>query len=107
MAKGFTMVELHSNNTLYGSTRLQQNSLPTNGAEHETVEITHGFTDWFETGFYFLNSIANYGRTAYVGSHIRPRVMLPGKYHFPVGLSLSMEVGYQKRMVCGWLPILS
>jgi len=97
MAKNYTMIEMHSNITLNGSTMLQQGSLPTNGVEHETIEITHGFTDWFETGFYFFNSIANDGRTAYVGSHIRPRVMLPEKYHFPVGLSLSLEVGYQKR----------
>ena len=97
MTKNYTMIELHSNNTLNGSTTLQQGSLPTNGAEHETVEITHGFTDWFETGFYFFNSIGNDDRSAYVGSHIRPRVMLPEKYHLPVGLSLSVEVGYQKR----------
>jgi hypothetical protein len=30
--------------------------LPTNHAEHETIEITHGVTDWFEVGFYIFTS---------------------------------------------------
>jgi hypothetical protein len=31
-----------------------------------------------------------------VGDHIRPRVSLPERYKFPVGLSLSTEFGYQR-----------
>jgi hypothetical protein len=92
-----TMVELHSNFTVQGSKTMINGVLPTHHVFHETIEITHGFTDWFETGFYLFNTIGNQGRTSYVGSHIRPRVALPYKYHFPVGLSLSAEVGYQKR----------
>ncbi|WP_217452001.1 hypothetical protein [Mucilaginibacter humi] len=52
--------------------------------------------DWFETGFYIFNSIGNDGRTAYVGSHIRPRVTAPVEWHWPVGVSLSTEFGFQK-----------
>jgi hypothetical protein len=29
----------------------------TNHAEHETAEITHGFNDWFECGFYIFTFI--------------------------------------------------
>ena len=100
MTKNYTMVELHSNFTGDGSTSTDKGVLPTNHVVHETVEITHGWNDWFETGFYFFNSIGSDSRTTYVGSHIRPRVMLPAKYHFPVGLSLSLEVGYQKPQFC-------
>jgi len=32
-----------------------------------------------------------------VGDHIRPRVRAPESWHLPVGLSLSAEVGYQRR----------
>ena len=96
MTKNYTMIELHSNFTGDGSTSMDKGVLPTNQVVHETVEITHGWNDWLETGFYFFNSIGSDNRTAYLGSHIRPRVMLPTRYHFPVGLSLSMEVGYQK-----------
>ncbi len=95
--KHSTMLELHSNFTFNGNKDKVNGVLPTNHVFHETIEITHGFTDWFETGFYLFNTLGNSGRTAYVGSHIRPRVMLPIKYHFPVGLSFSAEIGYQKK----------
>ena len=65
-----TMVELHSNFTFDGSKKIIEGVLPTNHVFHETIEITHGWTSWFETGFYFFNTIGNDGRTAYVGSHI-------------------------------------
>ena len=52
-----TMVELHSNFTIDGSKTIVDGVYPTNHAEHETVEITHGFNDWFECGFYIFISI--------------------------------------------------
>jgi len=94
--KGHTMVELHSNFTFAGSTTINDGVLPTNHVFHETIEITHGWTTWFETGFYFFNTIGNDGRTAYVGSHIRPRVAVPESWKWPVGVSLSTEFGFQK-----------
>ncbi len=97
VAKGSTMIELHSNFTNDGSRVIQSKVLPTNHVLHETIEITHGWTTWFETGFYIFNSIGNDNRTTYVGSHIRPRVMVPTSWGWPVGVSLSLEAGYQKR----------
>jgi hypothetical protein len=97
VAKYNTMVELHSNFTFDGQKQTENGVLPTNHILHETVEITHGFTDFFEVGFYFFNAIGDDKRTTYVGSHIRPRVMVPKSWHWPVGVSLSMEGGYQKR----------
>ncbi|HVW12492.1 MAG TPA: hypothetical protein VHB54_01645 [Mucilaginibacter sp.] len=93
---GRTMLELHSNFTLSGSKTIEDGQLPTNHVDHETIEITHGWTPWFETGFYIFNSIGDEGRTAYVGSHIRPRVAVPESWHWPVGVSLSAEFGFQK-----------
>jgi len=93
---GVTMVELHSNFTASGEKRTIDGVLPTNHAEHETVEITHGFNEWFETGFYIFTSIQSDGHWYYVGSHIRPRFSVPEKYHLPVGLSLSNEIGWQR-----------
>jgi hypothetical protein len=87
---------LHSNFTFDGQRTTENGVLPTNHIIHETIEITHGFTDWMELGFYFFNAIGNDKRTTYVGSHIRPRVRIPEKWHWPVGVSLSAEVGYQK-----------
>jgi hypothetical protein len=91
-----TMLELHSNFTFQGSKEIVNGVLPTNHALHETVEITHGFSDWFETGFYVFTSAKNGYGLDWVGDHIRPRVAIPEKWKWPVGLSLSAEVGYQR-----------
>lgn len=96
VAPGTTMFELHSNFTVDGSKTVENGVLPTNHAEHETVEITHGFNDWFETGFYIFTSIQPDHGWQWVGDHIRPRVAIPEKWHWPVGLSLSNEIGYQR-----------
>ena len=94
---GDTMVELHSNFTIDGSKTAVDGVLPTNHAEHETVEITHGFNDWFETGFYIFTSARSGQGWQWVGDHIRPRVRVPDRWHWPVGVSLSTEFGYQRR----------
>ena len=94
---GVTMVELHSNFTVEGSKTVQDGVLPTHHAEHETVEITHGFNSWFETGFYLFTSIQPDGGWQWVGDHIRPRVRAPDSWHWPVGASISAEFGYQQR----------
>ena len=93
---GHTMVELHSNFTVEGSKTVIDGVLPTNHAEHETVEITQGINDWFETGFYIFTSIQSDGGWQWVGDHIRPRVRVPESWHWPVGVSLSNEIGYQR-----------
>jgi hypothetical protein len=93
---GHTMVELHSNFTIDGSKTVIDGMLPTNHAEHETVEITHGFEDWFEVGFYIFTAERNGYGVQWVGDHIRPRFRIPKKWKWPVGLSLSNEVGYQR-----------
>src|SRR5580765_3696757 len=92
-----TMVELHSNFTIDGSKSMVDGLYPTNHAEHETIEITHGFTDWFETGFYIFTSSRSGQGIQWVGDHIRPRFHIPKKWNWPVGLSLSNEIGYQRR----------
>jgi len=94
---GMTMVELHSNFTVKGSTSTDDGTLPTNHAWHETVEITHGFNSWFETGFYIFTSARNGSGWDWVGNHIRPRVRVPPSWHWPVGVSISNEIGYQRR----------
>ena len=94
--KGITMVELHSNFTINGSKEIQDGVLPTNHAFHETLEITHGFNSWFEVGFYVFTSARSGNGWHWVGSHIRPRVRAPERWHLPVGLSLSGEIGYQR-----------
>lgn len=91
------MVELHSNFTFEGSKTAVDGVRADNHALHETIEITQGFTSWFETGFYiFMSSRAGEGYQ-WVGDHIRPRVRVPESWHWPVNVSLSTEIGYQRR----------
>ncbi len=94
--KGVTVVELHSNVTVKGVKDTVDGVLPTNHAVHETVEITHGFGEWLEVGFYQFTSIQPDGGLKWVGTHLRPRVSVPARYGLPVGLSLSAECGYQR-----------
>jgi hypothetical protein len=94
---GHTMVELHSNFTIDGSKQTINGVFPTNHAEHETIEITHGFADWFETGFYIFTSARSGQGWQWVGDHIRPRFRVPERWHWPVGVSISNEIGYQRR----------
>jgi hypothetical protein len=93
---GSTMVELHSNFTFEGSKTEILGMYPTEHQLHETVEITHGFTNWFETGFYVFTSADDRVGWQWVGDHIRPRVRVPESWHWPVGVSLSTEIGYQR-----------
>jgi hypothetical protein len=97
MAPGLTMVELHSNYTIRGEDQMINGVLPSQRALHETVEITHGFTPWFETGFYIFTSPQPGRGFEWVGDHIRPRVAIPKDWNWPVGLSLSTEFGFQRR----------
>jgi hypothetical protein len=93
---GSTMVELHSNFTVQGEKQTIDGVLPTEHQWHETVEITHGLTDWAEIGWYFFTSAADGQGWQYVGDHIRPRVRVPEEWKWPVGVSLSLEFGYQR-----------
>jgi hypothetical protein len=94
---GATMVEFHTNFTAQGSKTTLDGMLPTEHAFHETIEITQGINSWFETGFYIFTSARAGDGWQWVGDHIRPRFRVPEKWGWPVGLSLSNEIGYQRR----------
>ena len=90
------MVELHSNFTPKGQTQTIDGVWPTNHQEHETLELTQGLTSWSEVGFYVFTSEQRGHGVQWVGDHIRPRVRVPETWRWPVGASLSMEIGYQR-----------
>jgi len=97
MTPGSLMVELHSNYTVHGAQETVNGVLPNHHAMHETLELTYGFTPWFETGFYVFTSIQPGEGWEWVGDHLRPRVRVPEDWELPVGVSLSLEFGYQRR----------
>jgi hypothetical protein len=96
VAPGRNMVEIHSNYTIEGNRQVENGVLPSRHAFHETLEFTHGFTPWFEVGFYVFSSIQPGRGWEWVGDHIRPRIRVPEEWHWVVGLSLSTEIGYQR-----------
>jgi hypothetical protein len=93
-----TMIELHSNMAILGTTRIIEGVRPTQHALHETLEVTQGITPWFETALYLFTSIQPDEGWEFVGSHLRPRLRIPESWQWPVGLSLSSEFGYQRRV---------
>lgn len=98
VGRGVTMFELHSNYTLTGAKgRSAFNEFPTHHALHETVEITHGFNDFTELGFYWFMAKPVGGSFQWVGTHIRPRISVPESWNWPVGVSLSQEIGWARQ----------
>lgn len=90
------MVELHSNFTIEGQQNTINGVYPTNHQLHETLELTEGLNDWSEVGFYVFTSAQDGHGVQWVGDHIRPRVRVPESWGWPVGVSLSTEIGYQR-----------
>ena len=93
---GNLMTELHSNFTIDGNKQTTDGVYPTNHQEHETVELTEGLTDWSEVGFYVFTSAQDGHGVQWVGDHIRPRVRVPDSWNWPVGVSVSTEIGFQR-----------
>ena len=91
------MIELHSNMAVRGTTQKTEGVLPTEHALHETLEITHGFTSWFEVALYTFSSIQPDMGWQWVGNHLRPKVRVPESWDWPVGVAVSAEFGYQRR----------
>ena len=90
------LLELHSNFTVEGTTTPQFGMLATEHQAHETIELTQGINDWSEIGFYIFTAAKNGYGIDWVGDHIRPRVRVPPRWHWPVGVGLSSEFGYAR-----------
>jgi hypothetical protein len=95
MPKGVTMFELHSNYTLKGLLATP-GITASNHALHETLEITHGFNDWSELGFYWFTAKPQGSTLQWVGTHLRPRFRVPESWGWPFGFSISQEIGYSR-----------
>ena len=89
---GGVALELHGVGTDAGDRWCAADEPP--GARDAGVD--GGDNDWAEVGFYVFSAAQSGYGWQWVGDHIRPRVRAPDKWHLPVGLSLSTEVGYQR-----------
>lgn len=94
--KGQWNLETHMNYRRRGSTEFEGTVAPTNGQFHLTYELTRGISDWFEMAGYLVlaHRAGPAGGWDYAGWRVRPRFAIPESWHWPVGLSLSTEVGF-------------
>jgi hypothetical protein len=94
---GRTMFELHTNFVPSGTRDTADGLYPNHHQFHETLEITHGWTPYFETGFYIETAPYVPGAGAkFAGWHIRPRFRLPESEGFPFKVSVSLEYAFNQ-----------
>ena len=92
--KGRWNLETHVNYVSKGTTDYEGPMAPTEGQFHTTFELTRGITDNFELAGYLLLGSYTGGSFQYAGVRIRPRVSVPKEWGWPLGVSLSLEVGF-------------
>jgi hypothetical protein len=95
---GHTMLEFHTNFIPSGTKTTEDGVLANHHQVHVTMEITHGFTKYFETGFYIETApyVPNEG-AKFTGWHVRPRLALPDSKSFPFKVSISLEYAFNQK----------
>jgi hypothetical protein len=93
---GETMFEFHTNFIPSGTADTGEGLFANNHQFHETMEITHGWTDMFETGFYIETAHVPGVGEKFTGWHIRPRFRLPESKTFPFRVSVSLEYAFNQ-----------
>jgi len=91
-----TMVEFHTNFVPSGTHDTADGLYANHHQFHETIEITHGWTTRFETGFYLETAYVPGVGEKFTGWHVRPRFRLPESERFPFKVSLSFEYAFNQ-----------
>src|SRR5262245_31646155 len=94
---GRTMVELHNNYFPSGTTEAPPGEFPMDNQAHTTLEVTHGFTKYFECAGYLVmaSHVPDHG-AEFAGARIRPRFRFPETPKFFFNVSLSFELGFNQ-----------
>jgi Putative MetA-pathway of phenol degradation len=94
---GHTMVEMHSNYFASGTTDAPPGEFPLNHQAHMTLEVTHGFTKYFECAGYLVTASHVPGEGGrFAGARVRPRFRFPETPKFFFNISLSLELGFNQ-----------
>jgi hypothetical protein len=94
---GRTAVEVHSNYFASGTTDAPLGEFPLHHQSHETLEVTHGFTNYFECAGYLVTASHVPGEgSRFAGARIRPRVRFPETPRFFFNIGLSAEFGFNR-----------
>jgi hypothetical protein len=97
--KGMWNLETHLNYVGKGTRRFEGPVAPTNNQFHLTFELTRGLTENFEmAGYLVLAHRPGSDALDYVGWRLRPRVSVPKSWGWPVGISMSAEVGFPRKV---------
>ena len=94
---GRTMVELHNNFFPSGTKDAPAGEFAMHHQAHTTLEVTHGFTKYFECAGYLVTAsyVPGHGGK-FAGARIRPRFRFPESKTFFFNVSLSFEVGFNQ-----------
>jgi hypothetical protein len=97
--KGMWNLETHLNYVGRGTRQFEGPVAPTNNQFHLTFELTRGLTENFEMAGYLVLAHRPGSETLdYVGWRLRPRVSVPRSWRWPVGVSMSVEVGFPRKV---------
>jgi hypothetical protein len=98
VAPGRTMVELHTNFFPEGAVDTPPGEFVNHHQVHSTLEVTHGFTRYFECAGYLVTAAHVPGHGAeFAGARIRPRFRLPETPRLFFNISVSFELGFNQR----------
>ena len=93
---GQTMLEFHTNFIPSGTSETADGLYANNHQFHVTLELTHGWTPKFETGFYLESAYVPGIGYRFTGWHVRPRFRLPEYKRFPFQMSVSLEYAFNQ-----------
>jgi hypothetical protein len=97
LERGQTELEFHSV-VMPSGTRLTDDLLDPNGHVHLSVEVSHGWTNAFETGVFVETSPSSGDdHPALTGFHFRPKFRLAEWPPFPFHVSVSLEYAFLKQ----------
>src|SRR6266481_3086067 len=92
-----TMVEFHMNFFPSGTKDSENGTFANHRQFHFTIEVTHGITKHFELAGYLVTAYVPDVGPKIAGARIRPRFRLPESWRLPFKVSISTEVGFNKR----------
>lgn len=97
VAPRHTMVEFHMNFFPSGTKEGENGTFANHRQFHFTIEVTHGITKHFELAGYLVTAYVPDVGPKFAGARIRPRFRLPESWRLPFKVSISTEVGFNKR----------
>lgn len=97
LGRGETALEFH-NVLMPSGTRLPDAMRDPSTHLHLSLEVSHGWTDAFETGLFIETSPSGDDRhAAFTGWHFRPKFRFPEWRRFPFHVSLNLEYAFVRQ----------